>query len=66
MIGVLIGAGLIFYAVLYSGVRSLRNDPITTLDALMGRDPRRSGTSPGTTSQTTTPRTGQRPRFGRT
>lgn len=36
MIGTLIVAGIIFYAVLYSGVENLQGRPTTVLQALMG------------------------------
>lgn len=37
MIGVLIVSGIIFYAVLYSGVQDLQGTPISVLDALTGK-----------------------------
>lgn len=50
MIGVLIAAGLVFYAVMYSGIRAMRGDPITTLDALLGRDTTETGKPPTETT----------------
>ena len=37
MIGVLIVAGIIFYGLLYSGLKDLGGEKISTLDALLGR-----------------------------
>jgi hypothetical protein len=37
MIGFVVVVGIVFYGVLYSGLRDLSSDPISTLDALRGK-----------------------------
>lgn len=36
MVGFVVVVGIVFYGVMYSGLRSLAGDPITTLEALTG------------------------------
>lgn len=61
MVGVLIGAGIIFYAVLYSGLADLHGNPVGILDSLLGKTNAASSTDqPATTSP------GRQGRNGRT
>lgn len=50
MIGVLIVAGIIFYAVMYSGVQDLKGNPTSILEALTGKGQGASGKAPKTGS----------------
>ncbi len=63
MTAFLIGAGLIFYGLLYSGVETLNGRPISTLDALRGRPAAtttgKAGAGAGSGSTTPAPRKGR-------